>query len=474
MDKKCRADEVSAEMSSVLTKRTLASVLRSPALAVVAAYGLRMVLLWLAHHNEDPVNPRFETIGLENNLVAMSLARSKGFFGPYPGYEAVTAVLAPVYPWMSAIGYKLFHLDYFGGMLFCQTMNSAFSAATCWPIHAIGKKVFGERVGLASAWLWVFLPYAVLFPLEWTWDQSLAALMLALIVCATLNLRESTSALHWSGYGLLWGFTALVNPTVCLLLPFMLAWLMIRRPQAARPSAGLVLRTVFTFLLALLPWTIRNYYAVDGLVFVKSNFGLELWLGNNPAVKENYSRDLHPLRSYAERLQLIVSGEPNYNREKQRKAIAFIKAHPRTFLKNSFDRFVDNWAGTYDSQVDPWIQTLHLSSADVWFCSAFSVISFAGMILALRANLLDSPPLAMCLLLFPIPYYFTHTELRYRHPIDPFMTLFTVYAIVRLCSALRGRVALVTCDGAIREQNSRAAGAVGGATDHLARSPLQR
>jgi len=165
-------------------------------------------------------------------------------------------------------------------------MNSAFSAGTCWPIHAIGKKVFGERVGLASAWLWVFLPYAVLFPLEWTWDQSLAALMLALIVCATLNLRESTSALHWSGYGLLWGFTALVNPTACILLPFMLAWLMIRRRQAARPSAGLVMRTVFMFLLVLLPWTIRNYYAVDGLVFVKSNFGLELWLGNNPAVKE--------------------------------------------------------------------------------------------------------------------------------------------------------------------------------------------
>jgi 4-amino-4-deoxy-L-arabinose transferase-like glycosyltransferase len=461
-------------MFSVLTKSKLAPALRSPALAVVAAYALRMVLLWFAHYHEDPVNPRFETVGLENNLVAMSLAMSKGFFGPYPGYEAVTAVLAPVYPWMSAIGYKLFHLDYFGGMLFSQTMNSAFSAATCWPIHAVGKKVFGERVGLVSAWLWVFLPYAVLFPLEWTWDQSLTAFMLASIVCATLNLHESTSAVHWSGYGLLWGCTALVNPTVCILLPFLLVWLMIRRWQAARPSAGLVMRAVFMFLLALLPWTIRNYYAVNGLVFIKSNFGLELWLGNNPAVKENYSRDLHPLVNYAERIQLIVSGEPNYNREKQREAIAFIKAHPRTFLKNSFDRFVDNWAGTYDSHVDPWIQTLHLSSADVWFSSAFSAISFAGMILALRLNLPDSLPLALCLLLFPIPYYLTHTELRYRHPIDPFMTLFTMFAIVRLCSALRGRVGLVNRDGAIREQKTRAAGAVGGVTDRLARSPLQR
>src|SRR5882762_2606566 len=192
------------EMSSVRTSRTPALTLRSPALAVVAAYGLRMAVLWLSHHNEDPVHPGFQTVGLENDLIALSLAKGKGFFGPYPGYEAVTAVLAPVYPFLSAIGYKLFRLDFFGGLLFCQTMNSAFSAATCWPIYSIGKKVFGERVGLASAWLWVFLPYAVLFPLEWTWDQSLGALPLALIMSATFALRHSTSSPPWPGYGLLW------------------------------------------------------------------------------------------------------------------------------------------------------------------------------------------------------------------------------------------------------------------------------
>jgi hypothetical protein len=430
------------EMSSARIGRTLASILRSPALAVVAGYALRMAVLWFSHHNEDPVHPGFQTVGLENDLIALSLAKGKGFFGPYPGYEAVTAVLAPVYPFLSAIGYKLFRLDFFGGLLFCQTMNSAFSAATCWPTYAVGKKVFGERVGLASAWLWVFLPYAVLFPLEWTWDQSLGALTLALIMWATLALRDSTSSPHWSGYGLLWAFAALVNPTLCVLLPFLLGWLVIRRRQPARVTAGLVMRAVFLFVLALLPWTIRNYYAVDGLFFVKSNFGLELWLGNNPAVKEIYSPDLHPMRNRMERFHLILSGEPNYNRMKQREAIAFIKARPQAFLKNSFDRFVDNWAATYDSRNDAWIPMFHLSRADVWFCSVFSLLSVAGMLLGLRVNFPDSLPLAMCLLLFPIPYYITHTALRYRHPIDPFMAIFTVYAIVRLCSGLRERVAV--------------------------------
>jgi hypothetical protein len=44
----------------------------------------------------------------------------------------------------------------------------------------------------------------------------------------------------------------------------------------------------------------------------------------------------------------------------------------------------------------------------------------------------------MCLLVFPIPYYITHTALRYRHPIDPFLTIFAVYAMSRLARSLAG------------------------------------
>src|SRR6202790_2709799 len=223
-------------MFSDRTDRRLRSVLRSPALAVVVAYALRMLLFWLSHHYEDFAHPKYETVGMENNLVALSLATGKGFFGPYPGYEAVTAVIAPVYPFLSAIGYKLFHLDSFAGVIFCQTMNSAFSAATCWPIHAVGKKLFGEKLGLSSAWLWVFLPYAVLFPLEWTWDQSLSALVLTIIVLVTYILGKKESSPPLSAYGLLWALAALVNPTLCVVLPFLLGWLIVRRGQPGWPS----------------------------------------------------------------------------------------------------------------------------------------------------------------------------------------------------------------------------------------------
>jgi 4-amino-4-deoxy-L-arabinose transferase-like glycosyltransferase len=423
-------------MLSAPTKRTITTVLRSPALAVAAAYTLRMVLLWLSHRGEDILYPRFGAVGLETQLVALSLAAGKGFFGPYRRYEAPTACIAPVYPFLLAIGDKLFHFTLYGSTVFGQLMNCLFSAATCWPIFSIAKKVFSRRIGLASAWLWAFFPYAVLLPLEWTWDQSLSALLLALIVCVTFKLRESASSLALTSYGLLWALAALVNPTLCLLLPFLLIWLMVQPGPSRRLSLASAARIVVFFVLALLPWTIRNYYTLDGFVFVKSNFGMEFWLGNNPAVKEIYSAQRHPADNQGELISLILSGEPNYNREKEHEAIVYIEKRPGVFFKNVADRFDDTWAATYDSRVEPWILTLGLSRADVWFCLIFSVVSLAGMILALVTHWQDALPLAMCLVLFPIPYYITHTALRYRHPIDPFITILAVYAIARLWRAL--------------------------------------
>jgi hypothetical protein len=92
----------------------------------------------------------------------------------------------------------------------------------------------------------------------------------------------------------------------------------------------------------------------------------------------------------------------------------------------------------------------------------------------LRANFQDSLPLALCLLVFPIPYYITHTGLRYRHPIDPFLTILTMYVLFRLFSTLRRRVVLGGSEDAVRMQVSSPAGAACDVIDRLANSPLQR
>ena len=50
------------------------------------------------------------------------------------------------------------------------------------------------------------------------------------------------------------------------------------------------------------------------------------------------------------------------------------------------------------------------------------------------------PRFASALLLFPLPYYLTHSETFYRHPIEPVVGLLVAYACVVLVDLGRGAV----------------------------------
>jgi hypothetical protein len=156
---------------------------------------------------------------------------------------------------------------------------------------------------------------------------------------------------------------------------------------------------------------------------------LELWLGNHP---DSEAQELHPMFSLKEKFRLIMDGEAGYNRIKERMALAYIEGHPGEFLRKFWYRVFDTWTAREDSRQDGWVAALHLGREDIWLCSAFSVITFTGILLAWREQGLESVPLALSVLLFPVPYYITHTALRYRHPIDPLMTIFAAYAVSRM------------------------------------------
>ena len=51
--------------------------------------------LVVAHESEGSAHPKFQVMGLEEGRVAWSLATGKGFFGPFPGYEADDSVARP-------------------------------------------------------------------------------------------------------------------------------------------------------------------------------------------------------------------------------------------------------------------------------------------------------------------------------------------------------------------------------------------
>ena len=183
-------------MPSHSKKYSIAGALQSPTLAVLAAFAIRVSLLWWIHRDRDAHQFLFFPASHEAWDVAWAMFRGEGFSGPLAGMHGPTAWVAPAYPWLIAMALKVSSGDAYAAMILCLFLNCAACALTCWPIYGIGKNIAGHEVGLASAWLWVFLPTAVLFPLEWLWDPSFSAFLGAgLIYFTTLISKEASVAL---------------------------------------------------------------------------------------------------------------------------------------------------------------------------------------------------------------------------------------------------------------------------------------
>jgi 4-amino-4-deoxy-L-arabinose transferase-like glycosyltransferase len=407
---------------------------------VVAAFLFRMAYGWYVMGVHELTIPDGHPYGAETGAIAAAIASGRGFSSPLPGIASgPTAWLAPIYPYLLAAIFKIFGIYSFKSGAIIRTIDMAFSAFVCWPVFAIGNKVFGKPIGALSAWLWAVLPAGIFYPVIWVWDTALTVLCTALLFAATLYIRGRRKPLWWIGYGALWAFGAMVNPAILSLLPFFCLWalwpLRIDLVKAGKLAAG----AAMIFVVGITPWTVRNYLVFHKIVPLRSNFALELWLSNNPEVPDTWAGFLHPTNDREEAAKYLRMTEIPYMQEKQREALGFMRSHPSDTLRFFFRRFEDNWMGTWDAPADEW-RFLPLSEklALVWNC-LFSLLAFIGTLLMSRTRNENALPFMFALLIFPLTFYLTHTNARYRHPIDPIMCLLAVFAVAHPLSLLARR-----------------------------------
>lgn len=440
-------------MANAKFKRAVAS----PALIVLVALALR--LLFAADYIRQ--NPR-QALGVlpflfEAGNIAHSLAIGTGFANPFRVSTGPTAWMTPIYPLLLAGVFRVFGSYTFSAYLAAAGLNILFVTAACFPIFYVGKRIGGLAVGAGAAWLWALFPNAILLTFESMWDASLDALLAALILWATLAIDGSRKTLHWVGYGLLWGFALMTNPTLASLLPLLLAWLAYRawrvrrsspqQPQPADPrfAKNAVLyaawRPALALVVALLccvPWTIRNYRAFHRLIPLRSVLGLQLWLGNNPNARQTWRAQLHPIFNESERAKYIRMGELAYMHQKMDAALSFMFAHPFRAAALARSRFVAIWSGGTPTPLDDFLHnpSLWFHYVLVWNLLA-SLGALTGIVLLFRRRNPYAFPLAAFPVVFPCAYYLTLAMPRYRLPIDPMVMLLTAVTLAAIFT--RGR-----------------------------------
>lgn len=391
---------------------------------VAIAFLLRVSWILIGHTYKFKTSDNNFSFGWEMGRIAASLASGHGFanqFGPPTG---PTAWEPPLYPYLMAGVFQIFGIYSKASAFVMLALNCAFSALTCIPIFLISRRMFSEKVAVGSAWAWVLLPNVIFWSTRAVWETSLSALLLALAVWLTLTMEDQEGWLPWFGFGLLWGVIALNGTSLLSFLPAAGLWAWYRRAKLGKRSfAGVVLASA-VFFACITPWLVRNYRTFGKFIFIRDNFGAELRLGNGNGADGTLMLYLDPLHDSYAMQQFQAMGELNYIAMRKQQAVDYIKADYGRFVVLSFKRFVCFWASppkvTEPAWVGPAKDSLFLGS---------SVLALWGLGLALRQRRRGAWLLLWLFLLYPAIYYFVYAIPRYRHPIEPVMTLLCVFVL---------------------------------------------
>ena len=267
----------------------------------------------------------------------------------------------------------------------------------------------------------------------------MVALVFSLIFWATLEMRGNVGVLPWVKYGILWAFGILVNPAILSLFPFFMGWLVLDASRAKLSWFKPVYAALLVFAVCLVPWTARNYRVFGKFIVLKSNFGLELWLGNNPKVTDTMGQWQHPNDNREEAEKYKRMGEIPYMAEKQREAFAYMRTHPLDTLNLIFRRFEINWLAFSDSPADIWANGGTLARCFLVLSALMSIFCLLGVLFTYRGRNPEAFLYAITLLVFPLIYYVTHASSRYRFPIDPIILILATSAVAHLLSLAANR-----------------------------------
>jgi 4-amino-4-deoxy-L-arabinose transferase-like glycosyltransferase len=373
----------------------------------------------------------------EQGNVAEALVAGRGFGSALMSNQK-SAIMPPVFPLIVAVSYKIFGVHTTASIYAVHAFDCLLSALACIPIFLMARRSFGERVAWWAAWGWAFSPYGIYFAAAWAWSTHLLLLCLCWLLVLAQHMEQSPRLALWAGFGLLAGFAGLTEPSVLVVIPFLLVlacWRLRRdgkRWFAPACVAGVMM------VAAISPWMIRNALVFHRFIPMRDSMGLELWMGNNGYDLRWTSDDLHPLHDAQELAAYNSMGELAYMNWKSQQAKTYIHDHPGWYAWMSLRRAVYIWTGYWSFNRD-YLALEPADPANIPFATCLTLLGLLGIMMVWRDTPFEVVRYAGVLFLFPLIYYFNHPEPYHLRAVDPLLVILGCQAILMVRERVRMR-----------------------------------
>ena len=384
----------------------------------------------------------------EQGNVAQALVAGQGFGSPMVSTQP-SAIMPPVYPLIVAVFFRLFGVHTAQSIYAIHVFDCLINALACIPLFLIARRSFGERAAWWAAWGWAFSPYGIYFSAAWAWSTHLLLLCLCWLLYLAQDMEGSSRLGLWAGFGLLAGFAGLTEPSVLVVVPFLLILAAWRLAHAGKRwlLPGVIASLVLAATIS--PWLIRDAMVFHRFIPMRDSMGLELWMGNNGSSIRFTSDDLHPLHNAAE-LAEYNAGELAYMDHKEQQAKTYIQGHSGRFAWMCARRVVYLWTG-YWSFNHSYLAMEPTDRENVPFATCLTLLGLMGLFVAWRERPYEAVRYGGVLFLLPVMYYFAHPEPYHMRPLDPLLVILGCQAILALRERVSVRTVLAPASTAIQE-----------------------
>ncbi len=378
--------------------------------------------------------------GYEQAAISESVAQGDGFSDPFHKESGPTAWAAPAYPLLVASLLRATDGPNWQTALTLGLIQALTAALTCIFLFRLGRALHSEALGLLAAAAWALHPMAAYLPVALVWDSTFVALGLTWFLANLAEAGRKPNASICAKLGARFGAVLLVNPAPLALVPLIAAYVGLRRSPATalKPLVAFAL----TAAAVAAPWTIRNA-VVLGSPNIRTNLGVEFFVGNNDGATGPFNGKLHPAYNDDEFARYLELGEVAYSADCRNRAVEWARANPAKFKRLTLERVQRFWVGP-DPRAKVYLGMGNEHKRDWQGWIKYAAHALAGVLGILGCLFWKSPVRGSAwiprgtLLLFPAVYYLTHVFERYRFPIEPIVTLAAAALVLRLLPERKG------------------------------------
>ncbi len=405
---------------------------------------LAVRLLYLCQYANSPFFWIPSLDSLYHDLLARAIAAGRS--------EPQAFFRAPLYYYSLGGIYRLFGHSFWAARI----AQACLGSASCVLLLRVGQRLVRPSVALLAA-----VAMALYGPIVFADGELLTPVLelfldLAFILLA-FRAADRASRGGWLAAGLVLGLSAITRPNVLVITPLVLYWIW-HEPSAnaRRRQAGALAAFLLGACLAPTLVTIRNVAVAGDPVFIASQGGINLFLGNRPEAdgftpstprRYRFSGPYEDsVALYGRRAAEEAAGHPLTASQAQaywvRQVVSWWRQAPGEALRLTAKKAVLAWTHreirnnhAFAFVRAEFAPALWLAPVGFWFAGPFGLL---GMALAWR-NGLRSRFLVLFVLAYVASFIPFFVADRFRLPVVPLLLLFGAHAAFWLGDHLRAR-----------------------------------